>query len=136
MDRIYHFFKYIIFFNLRGGEKYGNATSSNSFYYIIDSFVFSCVSFLIVALAWPIIKVNRNSIIILTSIFMVAIVSCIILHCDLKKRRFVEKIIEQYYSFSQEIKERNSLKWGLLAILPMVSFLILCVVFIFIQNHY
>jgi hypothetical protein len=36
----------------------------------------------------------------------------------------VEKIIEQYYSFSQEEKERNSLKWGLLAILPMVSFLI------------
>ena len=92
--------------------------------------------FLIVALAWPIIKGNRNSIIILTSIFMVAIVSCIILHCDLKKRRFVEKLTEQYYSFSQEEKERNALKWGLLAILPMVSFLILCMVFIFIQNHY
>ena len=134
MDRIYHFFKYIIFFNLRGGEKYGNAIASNSFYYIIDSLVFSCVSFLTVALAWPTIKGNRNSIIILTSIFMVAIVSCIILHWDLKKRRFVEKIIEQYYSFSQEEKERNSLKWGLLAILPMVSFLILCMVFIFIRN--
>lgn len=136
MDRIYHFFKYIIFFNLRGGEKYGNAIASNSFYYIIDSLVFSCVSFLIVALAWPTIKVNHNSIIILTSIFMVAIVSCIILHWDLKKRRFVEKLTEQYYSFSQEEKERNSLKWGLLAILPMVSFLILCMVFIFIQNRY
>lgn len=136
MDRIYHFFKYIIFFNLRGGEKYGNTISSNSFYYIIDSLVFSCVSFLTVALAWPTIKGNRNSIIILTSIFMVAIVSCIILHWDLKKRRFVEKIIEQYYCFSQEEKERNSLKWGLLAILPMVSFLILCMVFIFIRNHY
>ena len=136
MDRIYHFFKYIIFFNLRGGEKYGNTISSNSFYYIIDSLVFSCVSFLIVALAWPIIKVNHNSLVLITLIFMVAIVSCIILHCDLKKRRFVEKIIEQYYSFSQEEKERNSLKWGFLAILPMVSFLILCVVFIFIQNHY
>ena len=136
MDRIYHFFKYIIFFNLRGGEKYGNAIASNSFYYIIDSLVFSCVSFLIVALAWPTIKANHNSLVILTSIFMVAIVSCIILHWDLKKRRFVEKIIEQYYSFSQEEKERNSLKWGLLAILPMVSFLILCVVFIFIQNRY
>ena len=134
MDRIYHFFKYIIFFNLRGGEKYGNAIASNSFYYIIDSLVFSCVFFLIVALAWPTIKGNRNSIIILTSIFMVAIVSCIILHCDLKKRRFVEKLTEQYYSFSQEEKERNSLKWGLLAILPMVSFLILCMVFIFIRN--
>ena len=82
------------------------------------------------------LKGNRNSIIILTSIFMVAIVSCIILHCDLKKRRFVEKITEQYNSFSEEEKERNALKWGLLAILPMVSFLILCVVFIFIQNHY
>ena len=136
MDRIYHFFKYIIFFNLRGGEKYGNAIASNSFYYIIDSLVFSCVSFLIVGLAWPLIKANHNSLLILTSIFMVAIVSCIILHWDLKKRRFVEKIIEQYYSFSQEEKERNSLKWGLLAVLPMVSFLILCVVFIFIQNHY
>ena len=137
MDRTYHFlFKHIIFFNLRGGEKYGNAIASNSFYYIIDSLVFSCVSFLIVGLAWPIIKANHNSLLILTSIFMVAIVSCIILHCDLKKRRFVEKIIEQYYSFSQEEKERNSLKWGLLAILPMVSFLILCMVFIFIRNHY
>ena len=111
MDRIYYcLFKYIIFFNLRGGEKYGNTTSSNSFYYIIDSLVFSCVSFLIVALAWPIIKANHNSLLILTSIFMVAIVSCIILHCDLKKRRFVEKITEQYNSFSQEEKERNSLK--------------------------
>ena len=137
MDRIYYcLFKYIIYFNLRGGEKYGNTISSNSFYYIIDSLVFSCVSILIVGLAWPIIKANHNSIIILTSIFMVAIVSCIILHCDLKKRRFVEKIIEQYNSFSQEEKERNSLKWGLLAILPMVSFLILCMVFILIQNHY
>jgi len=136
MDRIYHFFKYIIFFNLRGGEKYGNTTSSNSFYYIIDSLVFSCVSFLIVALAWPTIKVTHNSIIILTSIILVAIVSCIILHCDLKKRRFVEKITEQYNSFSEEEKERNSLKWGLLAILPMVSFLLLCMVFIFIRNHY
>lgn len=135
MDRTYHFlFKHIIFFNLRGGEKYGNAIASNSFYYIIDSLVFSCVSFLTVALAWPTIKGNRNSIIILTSIFMVAIVSCIILHWDLKKRRFVEKIIEQYYSFSEEEKERNALKWGLLAILPMVSFLILCMVFIFIRN--
>ena len=36
---------------------------------------------------------------------MVAIVSCIILHCDLKKRRFVEKITEQYNSFSEEEKE-------------------------------
>ena len=122
MDRIYHFFKYIIFFNLRGGEKYGNTTSSNSFYYIIDSLVFSCVSFLIVGLAWPIIKVTHNSIIILTSIFMVAIVSCIILHCDLKKRRFVEKITEQYNSFSEEEKERNSLKWGLLAVLQWFPF--------------
>ena len=122
MDRIYHFFKYIIFFNLRGGEKYGNAIASNSFYYIIDSLVFSCVSFLIVALAWPTIKGNRNSIIILTSIFMVAIVSCIILHCDLKKRRFVEKITEQYNSFSEEEKERNALKWGLLAVLQWFPF--------------
>gem|GEM_PF-5432693 len=123
MDRIYHcLFKYIIFFNLRGGEKYGNSISSNSFYYIIDSLVFSCVSFLTVALAWPIIKGNRNSIIILTSIFMVAIVSCIILHCDLKKRRFVEKITEQYNSFSEEEKERNSLKWGLLAVLQWFPF--------------
>ena len=137
MDRIYYcLFKYIIFFNLRGGEKYGNATSSNSFYYIIDSLVFSCVSFFIVALAWPIIKVNHNSLLLLTSIFLVALVLCIILHYDLKKRGFVEKITEQYNSFSEEEKERNSLKWGLLAILPMVSFLILCVVFIFIQNHY
>jgi len=122
MDRIYHFFKYIIFFNLRGGEKYGNTTSSNSFYYIIDSLVFSCVSFLIVGLAWPIIKVTHNSIIILTSIILVAIVSCIILHCDLKKRRFVEKITEQYNSFSEEEKERNSLKWGLLAVLQWFPF--------------
>ncbi len=137
MDRIYYFlFKYIIFFNIRGGEKYGNATSSNSFYYIIDSLVFSCVSFLTVALAWPIIKGNRNSIIILTSIFLVALVLCIILHYDLKKRGFVEKITEQYNSFSQQEKESNSLKWGLLAILPMFSFLILCMVFIFIQSHY
>ena len=136
MDRIYYcLFKYIIFFNLRGGEKYGNTTSSNSFYYIIDSLVFSCVSFFIVALAWPIIKVNHNSLLLLTSIFLVAIVLCIILHYDLKKRGFVEKITEQYNSFSQEEKERNSLKWGLLAILPMFSFLILCMVFIFIQNH-
>lgn len=136
MDRIYYcLFKYIIFFNLRGGEKYGNATSSNSFYYIIDSLVFSCVSFFIVALAWPIIKVNHNSLLVLTSIILVAIVLCIILHYDLKKRGFVEKITEQYNSISQEEKERNSLKWGLLAILPMFSFLILCMVFIFIQNH-
>lgn len=137
MDRIYFFlFKYIIFFNLRGGEKYGNATSSNSFYYIIDSLVFSCVSFFIVALAWPIIKVNHNSLLLLTSIFLVALVLCIILHYDLKKRGFVEKMTEQYNSISQEEKERNSLKWGLLAILPMFSFLILCMVFIFIQSHY
>ena len=136
MDRIYYcLFKYIIFFNLRGGEKYGNTTSSNSFYYIIDSLVFSCVSFFIVALAWPIIKVNHNSLLVLTSIILVAIVLCIILHYDLKKRGFVEKITEQYNSFSQQEKERNSLKWGLLAILPMFSFLILCMVFIFIQNH-
>jgi hypothetical protein len=136
MDRIYYcLFKYIIFFNLRGGEKSGNTASSNSFYYIIDSLVFSCVSFLIVALAWPIIKVNHNSLLLLTSIFLVALVLCIILHYDLKKRGFVEKITEQYNSFSQQEKERNSLKWGLLAILPMFSFLILCMVFIFIQNH-
>ena len=137
MDRIYHFlFKHIIFFNLRGGEKYGNTTSSNSFYYIIDSLVFSCVSFFIVALAWPIIKVTHNSLLVLTSIILVALVLCIILHYDLKKRGFVEKITEQYNSFSQQEKERNSLKWGLLAILPMFSFLILCMVFIFIQSHY
>ena len=137
MDRIYHFlFKHIIFFNLRGGEKYGNTISSNSFYYIIDSLVFSCVSFFIVALAWPIIKVTHNSLLVLTSIILVALVLCIILHYDLKKRGFVEKITEQYNSFSQQEKERNSLKWGLLAILPMFSFLILCMVFIFIQSHY
>ena len=137
MDRIYYcLFKYIIFFNLRGGEKYGNTASSNSFYYIIDSLVFSCVSFFIVALAWPIIKVTHNSLLVLTSIILVALVLCIILHYDLKKRGFVEKITEQYNSFSQQEKERNSLKWGLLAILPMFSFLILCMVFIFIQSHY
>ena len=92
--------------------------------------------FFIVALAWPIIKVNHNSLLLLTSIFLVAIVLCIILHYDLKKRGFVEKITEQYNSFSQQEKERNTLKWGLLAILPMFSFLILCMVFIFIQSHY